>query len=116
MSLPARTSLIALASCMNVTFVPGGPEIGIRLFLILAGDAEQARIAARNATFAASSAVPSKPVYGLAPFTCAFQYEANAAPAGPPAALAAVPRSPMTGLPIGSSTEVFRRASVMNVF
>jgi hypothetical protein len=44
--------------------------------------------------------VPSKPVYGFAPLTFFFQYDANAAPAGPPAALAAVPRSPTTGSPI----------------
>src|SRR5829696_6556012 len=88
----------------------------MRFALIFTGDDEHARSAARNATFAASSAVPSKPVYGFAPLTFFFQYAANETPAGPPAALAAVPRSPITGLPIPSSTSVFRSASVMNVF
>ena len=64
----------------------------------------------------ASNAVPSKPVYGFAPLTCVFQSAANALPAGPPAALAAVPRSPTTGLPIAVEHVVFRSASVMNVF
>src|SRR5436305_11986368 len=88
----------------------------MRFALIFAGDDEHALSAARKATFAASSAVPSKPVYGFAPFTCDFQYAANDAPAGPPAALAAVPRRPTTGLPMASSTVVLRSASVMNVF
>ena len=84
--------------------------------MIFAGDDEHAFSAARNATLAASSAVPSKPVYGFAPFTFFFQYAANELPAGPPAALAAVPRSPTTGLPIASRTVVLRSASVMKVF
>ena len=53
--------------------MPGGPETRTRFALIFAGEAEHAFIAARNATFAASSAVPSKPVYGFAPLTLAFQ-------------------------------------------
>ena len=71
--------------------------------MIFAGDAEQACSAARNATFAASNAVPSKPVYGFAPLHVLVPERGNALPAGPPAALAAVPRSPTTGLPIPSS-------------
>src|SRR5438445_12611029 len=106
---------MAFASCTNVTLVPGGPDAEIRFALIFAGDDEHAFSAARNATFAASSAVPSKPVYGCAPVTCFFQYAANDAPAGPPAALAAVPRSPTTGLPIAPRPGVLRSASVMNV-
>ena len=54
-------------------------------------------------------------MYGFAPLTFFFQYAANDAPAGPPAALAAVPRSPTTGLPIASRTVVLPSASVMNV-
>src|ERR1051325_3097748 len=87
----------------------------IRFDLILASDAEQPLTAARKEVIAASKAVPSKPVYGLAPLTCAFQSAANALPAGPPAALAAVPRSPTTGSPIALSTSAFRNASVINV-
>jgi hypothetical protein len=49
--------------------------------LMLADDAEQPRTAARKAVIAASNAVPSKPVYALAPLTF-FQYAANALPAG----------------------------------
>src|SRR5207245_1725796 len=95
---------------------PGGPDTGIRFAFSFGGDAEQPRSAARNATFAASNAVPSKPVYGFAPFTDAFQSAAKAAPAGPPAAEAAVPRSPTTGEPMASSTLALRRASVISVF
>src|SRR5579884_3290818 len=116
MSLCARSSLIAFAICWNVTLVPGGPETGIRLFLSFAGDAEQPRIAARKATFAASKAVPSKPVYGFAPCTDLFQSAWNAVPAGPPAELAAVPLSPTTVLPVLSSVGASRSASVISVF
>jgi hypothetical protein len=56
-----------------VTLVPGGLAIEMMFALIFAGEAEQAWSAARKATFAASSAVPSKPVYGFAPVTCDFQ-------------------------------------------
>src|SRR5438445_6148501 len=107
---------MAFASCTNVTLVPGGPDAEMRFALILAGDDEHACSAARNATFAASSAVPSKPVYGFAPVTCFFQYDAKDAPAGPPAALAAVPRRPTTGAPIASRTVALRSASVISVF
>ena len=97
-------------------FVPGAPETAMRLFLIFAGDAEQPRSAARKATFAASKAVPSKPVYGCAPFTSFVQAAWNAVPAGPPAALAAVPERPRTGWPIPSRVVPSFSASVMSVF
>src|SRR5215212_1551757 len=116
MSFPALSSLTARPSVVNVTFVPGGPETERRVALILAGRAEHAFTAARNATLAASRAVPSKLVYGFAPLTWLFQYAANAFPAGPPAALAAVPRSPSTGEPIFARTSPLRIASVISVF
>src|SRR5581483_4496513 len=101
---------------MKVSFAPGGPETARRLDLIAAGEDEHPFSAARKATFAASKAVPSKPVYGLAPFTFAFHRAANAFPAGPPAALAAVPRRPVTGEPSFDRTSPFRSASVIRVF
>src|SRR5438270_11781397 len=100
---------------LNVTFVPGGPETARRLALIFAGVDEQPFSAARNATFAASKAVPSKPVYGFAPLTLDFHSAAKPLPAGPPAALAAVPRRPFTGSPSFVRTSVFRSASVISV-
>src|SRR5690349_3662113 len=115
MSLCASNRRIASGICRNVTFVPGGPEIEIRLFLIFGEDAEHARIAARNATLAASKAVPSKPVYGFAPVTVAFQSAWNAFPAGPPAELAAVPRRPLTTLPSPLRKLPSRSASVIRV-
>ena len=69
--------LVAAAGCGSpggtVPFAPGGPETARRFALILAGEAEHAFTAARNATLAASTAVPSKPVYGFAPVTFFFQ-------------------------------------------
>src|SRR5581483_4501409 len=115
-SLCFRSNAIACRSCRKVTFAPGGPETEMRLLLIFAGDAEHAFIAARNATFAASKAVPSKPVYGCAPFTSLVQAAWKALPAGPPAALAAVPESPTTGWPIPSRVGPSFSASVMSVF
>ena len=50
--------------------------------------------------------------YGFAPCTDRFQSLWNALPAGPPAALAAVPLRPTTGLPIASSVCPFFSASV----
>src|SRR5829696_1729176 len=86
-----------------------------RRVLSRGGASEHARTAARNATLAASNAVPSKLVYGLAPRTRAFHRAANDFPAGPPAELAAVPRRPLTRSPIFERTSVFRSASVMKV-
>src|SRR5579884_3307689 len=103
MSLCLSRSEIAVPRFLNVTFRPGGPDTETRLAPIFADDAEHAFIAARNATFAASKAVPSKPVYGCACLTSAFHSAWNAAPAGPPAALAAVPERPSTGWSILSS-------------
>src|SRR5207244_9619596 len=68
------------------------------------------------AAFAASRAVPSEPVYGCAPFTSFGQAAWNAMPAGPPAALAAVPERPRTGWPIPSRVVPSFSASVMSVF
>src|SRR3954449_971707 len=116
MSLRARKSVTACFIFEKVTFLPPGPETATRLLLILVGAAEHPFSAARNATLAASNAVPSKPVYGFAPFTERFQRAWNAPPAGPPAALAAVPPSPTAGLPMASSVAASLSASVISVF
>src|SRR5688572_22473490 len=100
MSRPAAASLIARPSWRYVSFGPGGPDTARRCALIRAGLAEHARTAARNARLAASNAVPSKPVYGFAPLTWAFHSRSNAAFAGAPSDVPAVPRSPFAGAPI----------------
>ncbi len=68
-SSPAGISLTAFAAAGRSPSCRAVPDTRTRFVLSLAGEAEHARIAARNATFAASTAVPSKPVYGFAPLT-----------------------------------------------
>src|SRR6188472_651135 len=116
MSFPDAAALTPAARLRKVIFGPGGADTARMFALILAGDAEQPRTAARKEVIAASNAVPSNPVYGFAPLTFFFQYAANALPEGPPAALPADPLRPFTGSPILSSVSAFRRASIPRVF
>src|SRR5439155_25116306 len=94
---------------------PGGPDTARSRVLIFGPVAEQGFTAARKARFAASNAVPSNPVYGFAPLTSFFQSASNAARAGAPTDVAAVPRKPSAGLPSAFSTSTFRSASVISV-
>src|SRR6476619_5962996 len=115
MSFPDAAAFTPAARLRKVIFGPGGADTARMFALMLAGDAEQPRTAARKAVIAASNAVPSKPVYALAPLTFFFQYAANALPAGPPAPVPAEPLRPLTGSPILSSVSALRRASIASV-